>query len=55
VRFVAGQPEVLIEREQKYLLGMPNASGEAFPHLVNMEDKLDVLEAEHEWLLDMCL
>ena len=54
VRFGAGQPEALTEREEKYRLGMPNSSGEAFPPLVNMEDKLDELEAEREWLLDMC-
>jgi hypothetical protein len=54
VRFGAGQPEALTEREQKYLLGMPNDSGEGFPPLVNMEDKLDQLETEREWLIDMC-
>ena len=32
VRFGAGQPEALREREEKYRLGMPNSSGEAFPH-----------------------
>ncbi len=41
VRFGAGQLEALTEREQKYLLGMPNDSGEAFAPLVSMEDKLD--------------
>jgi hypothetical protein len=54
VLFGAGQPEALKEREEKYRLGMPNSSGEAFPPLVNMEDKLDELEAERGWLLDMC-
>jgi hypothetical protein len=53
VRFGADQPEALKEREEKYRLGMPNLSGVAFPPLVNMEDKLDELEAEREWLLDM--
>ncbi len=33
---------------------MPNASGEAFPPLCNIEDKLDELVTEREWLLDMC-
>ena len=54
LRFGAGQPEALTSREEQYRLGMPNSSGEAFPPLVNMEDKLDELEAEREWLLDMC-
>jgi hypothetical protein len=54
VRFGAGQSEALTEREERYRLGMPNSSGEAFPPLANMEDKLDELEAEREWLLDMC-
>jgi hypothetical protein len=53
LRFGAGQPEALTGREEQYRLGMPNSSGEAFPPLVNMEDKLDELEAEREWLLDM--
>ena len=54
VRFGAGKSEALTEREERYRLGMPNSSGEAFPPLANMEDKLDELEAEREWLLDMC-
>jgi hypothetical protein len=54
VRFGAGQPEALAEREERYRLGMPNSSGEAFPPLTNMKDKLDEREAEREWLLDMC-
>ena len=36
------------------MLGMPSDAGEAFPPLVNMEDKLDQLKAEREWLIDMC-
>jgi hypothetical protein len=40
VRFGAGQPEALAEREERYRLGMPNSSGEAFPPLTNMEDNL---------------
>ncbi len=28
--------------------------GEAFPPLCNIEDKLDELVTEREWLLDMC-
>jgi hypothetical protein len=31
-RFGAGQPEVLAERVQKYLLGMPDSSGKVFQH-----------------------
>ena len=53
-RFGAGQPEVLKERERVYLEGMPDANGVAFPPRVNMEEKLDTLEAEREYLLDMC-
>jgi hypothetical protein len=53
-RFGAGQPEVVKERERIYLLGMPNSSGEVFPPRINMEDKLDSLEAERDYLLDMC-
>jgi hypothetical protein len=48
VRFGAGQPEALTGREEKFMLGMPNDAGEAFSPLVNMEDKLDQLEAERE-------
>ncbi len=40
VRFVMGQPKVLTEREQRYLLGMQNALEEAFPHLVDMDGSL---------------
>ncbi len=53
-RFGAGQPEVVKERERVYLLGLPNSSGEAFPPRCNMEDKLDSLEEEREYLLDLC-
>jgi hypothetical protein len=53
-RFGAGQPEVVKERERIYLLGMPNSSGEAFPPRCNIEDKLDSLEAEREFLLELC-
>jgi hypothetical protein len=51
---VNGQPEVVKEREWVYLLGMSNAAGEAFPPRCNMEDELDTLEEEREYLLDMC-
>jgi hypothetical protein len=54
LRFGAGQPEILKERERIYLEGMPDSSGVAFPPRVNVEDKLDTLEAEREYLLDMC-
>ena len=53
-RFGAGQPEIVKERERIYLLGMPGSSGEVFPPRCNMEDKLDQLEAERDFLLDMC-
>ena len=54
IRFGAGQPEVFKERERIYLEGMPDSSGVAFPPRCNIEDKLDALEAEREYLLDMC-
>jgi hypothetical protein len=53
IRFGAGQPEILKERETIYLEGMPDSSGLAFPPRVHMEDKLDSLEAEREYLLGM--
>ncbi len=53
-RFGADQPEVLKERERIYLEGMPDSSGVAFSPRCNIEDKLDALEAEREYLLDMC-
>jgi hypothetical protein len=53
-RFGAGQPEVVKERERIYLLGMPGPSGEVFPPRINMEEKLDSLETERDYLLDMC-
>jgi hypothetical protein len=53
-RFGAGQLEVVKERERDYLLGFPNSSGEAFPPRCNMEDKLDSLGEEREYLLDLC-
>ena len=53
-RFGAGQPEVLQERVRLYLLGMPDSHGVAFPPRVDIESKLDKLEEEREYLLDMC-
>ena len=53
-RFGAGQPEVLQERVRLYLLGMPDSHGVAFPSRVDIEVKLDTLEEEREYLLDMC-
>jgi hypothetical protein len=53
-RFGAGQPESVAERETAYLAGMPNSNGEVFPPRCNMEDKLNALEKEREYLLDMC-
>jgi hypothetical protein len=53
-RFGSGQPEVLQERVRAYMLAMPNSHGIAFPHRVNMPDKLDQLEEERNYLLRMC-
>jgi DNA-binding ferritin-like protein (Dps family) len=54
-RFGAGQPEILEERVRRYHLGMPDRkTGEAFPPRCDMEEKLDALEAEREYLVDMC-
>jgi hypothetical protein len=53
-RFGSGQPAVLQERARKYLLAMPDKNGVAFPHKVNMPDKLDQLEEERAYLLRMC-
>ncbi len=53
-RFGAGQPELIQERVRVYLLGMPDHNGAAFPPRCNMEDKLDALEAEREYLIEMC-
>ena len=53
-RFGAGQPEVLQERVRLYLLGMPDSHGVAFPPRVDIEAKLDMLEEEREYLLEMC-
>jgi hypothetical protein len=53
-RFGASQPELVKEREEVYLTGMPNANGEGFPPRCNMVDKLNALEKEREFLLDMC-
>ncbi len=53
-RFGAGQPEKVKKREDFYLAVMPNANGEVFPPRCNMEDKLNALEKEREYLLEMC-
>ena len=54
-RFGAGQPEILEERVRNYHLGMPDPkTGEAFPPRCDIEAKLDALEAEREYLIDMC-
>ena len=54
-RFGAGQPEVLEARVTYYLQGMPDLkTGEVFAPRCIMEDKLDALEKEREFLLDMC-
>jgi hypothetical protein len=53
-RFGSGQLLVLQERVRKYLLGMPDINGAAFPSRVVMPDKLDQLEEERNYLLRMC-
>ncbi len=53
-RFGAGQPEILQERVRLYLLGLPDSHGVAFPPRVDIEAKLDMLEEEREYLLEMC-
>jgi hypothetical protein len=53
-RFGSGQPDVLVERVRKYMLAMPDSNGVAFPHRVNMVDKLNQLEEERNYLLRMC-
>jgi hypothetical protein len=54
-RFGAGQPEVLEARVRHYLDGMPDPkTGLVFPPRCNMVDKLDTLEKEREFLVDMC-
>ncbi len=45
---------MLQERVRLYLLGMPDPNGSPFPPRVNMEIKLDELEEEREYLLNMC-
>jgi hypothetical protein len=52
-RFGAGQPEVIQDRVRKYLLVMPDANGEAFPPRRDMDAKLDALETEREYLIEM--
>ena len=53
-RFGANQPEQVKKREDFYLAGMPNTNGDVFPPRCNMEDKLNALEKEREFLLDLC-
>ena len=53
-RFGAEQPEILQERVRLYLLGLPDSHGVAFPPRVDIEAKLDMLEEEREYLLEMC-
>ena len=53
-RFGSGQPDALTERVRKYLLLMPDSNGIAFPHRVNMVEKLNQLEEERNYLLRMC-
>ncbi len=52
--FGAGQPELIQERVRTYLLGIPDHNGAAFPPRCDMEVKLDVLETEREYLIEMC-
>jgi hypothetical protein len=54
-RFGAGQPEVLEDRVRHYLLGMPDEkTGEAFPPRCDMVAKLNALETERDYIMDMC-
>jgi hypothetical protein len=53
-RFGAGQPEILAEKTRIFLLGMPGKDGEVFPPRCNMKTKLDLLETEREYRLEMC-
>jgi hypothetical protein len=53
-RFGASQPEQVKKREDFYLAGMPNANGDVLSPRCNMEDKLNALEKEREFLLDLC-
>jgi hypothetical protein len=53
-RFGAGQPELIQERVRLYLMGMPDQNGAAFPPRCDMEVKLDSLETEREYLIEMC-
>ena len=53
-RFGAGQPELIQERVRLYLMGMPDHNGTAFPPRCDMEVKLDTLETEREYLIEMC-
>jgi hypothetical protein len=54
-RFGAGQPEVFEARVRHYLDCMPDPkTGLVFAPRCNMIDKLDSLEKEREYLVDMC-
>ena len=53
-RFGASQPEQVKKREDIYLAGMPNSNGDVFPPRCHMEDKLNALEKEREFLLELC-
>ncbi len=52
--FGAGQPELIQEMVRLYLLGIPDHNGVAFPPRCNMETKLDSLEMEREYLIELC-
>ena len=55
VRFGGGEPRILNERQRLYFLGMPSQVGKpAMLPDVNMEDKLNELEAERDWLWNAC-
>ena len=55
VRFGGGEPRILNERQRIYFLGMPSQEGKsAMTPDVNMEDKLNELEAERDWLWNAC-
>ncbi len=53
-QFGAGKPDALTERVRLYLLGRPDPNGVPFPPRVDIEVKLDELEEERKYLLEMC-
>jgi hypothetical protein len=52
-RFGSGQPELIQERVRLFLLGVPDHGGAAFPPRCDMVVKLDSLETEREYIIEM--